>query len=118
MYVVYVEARAYSIATLWQSLKAIGTELSEIFSGSTASSRDTDVVYRRFDGRNVREGCVKIWKQSVQKFLSCNRSYKQTYPHNRFCCSIACAGMQIVTVPVCVPGPVAIPDPVTCTCSK
>jgi hypothetical protein len=39
----YLEARAYAIATLWESLKAIGTDVSEIFSGSTASSRDTDV---------------------------------------------------------------------------
>jgi hypothetical protein len=118
----YVEARACAIATLWQRLKAIGTEWSEIFSGTTASSRDTDVLYRRLHARNVREGCDKIWKQSVQKFLSCDRRYKQTYPHNIFCCSIACADMQIVTVPVCVPGPIAVPvpvpDPVTCTCLK
>jgi hypothetical protein len=42
--------------------------------------------------------------------------------HTTFCCSIAGADLQIVTIPVCVPGPVAVPvpvpDPVTCTCSK
>jgi hypothetical protein len=76
----YVVARVYSIATLWQSLKAIGAELSDFFSGSTASSRDTDVPYRRLHARNLLEGCFKVWKQSVQKFRSYDRSYKQTYP--------------------------------------
>jgi hypothetical protein len=81
MYVcMYVKARSYAISTLWQSLKAIGTEMSEFFSGSTASSRDTDVTYRRLHARNLPEGCVKIWEQWVQKFRSCDRSYNQTYP--------------------------------------
>jgi hypothetical protein len=36
---------AYLNATLCQNLKAIGEELSEIVSGSTASSPDIDVLY-------------------------------------------------------------------------
>jgi hypothetical protein len=67
MYVcMYVEARAYAIATLWQILKRNRYRtVGNFVQAPPLPSRDTDVLYRRLDARNVREGCVKIWKQSV-----------------------------------------------------
>jgi hypothetical protein len=50
-------------------LKAIGEEVFEIVTGSTASSPDTDVVYIRKHGHVRSEGRVKFRKQSAKQSL-------------------------------------------------
>jgi uridine kinase len=64
-----MKIRAYLNSGLCVKLKAISEELSEIVSGSTASSPDTDVVYVRKHGPVRSEGCVKFRKQTVNQSL-------------------------------------------------
>jgi uridine kinase len=65
----YLQIRAYLNSRLCLNLKAICEELSEIVSGSTASSPDTDVVYIRKHGPVRSDGRVKFRKQSVNQSL-------------------------------------------------
>jgi hypothetical protein len=62
----------YQNGRLCPNLEAIGYEVSEIFSGSTASQGDIDSI-PMYDHSLIHvERCVKISKQSAQQFLSFN----------------------------------------------
>jgi hypothetical protein len=68
----YVNTPVYRNGRLCPNLEAISYEVSEIFSGSTASQRDIDSV-PMYDHSLIHvERCVKISKQSAQQFLSFN----------------------------------------------
>jgi hypothetical protein len=61
----YIKTRTYSNARLCQNFKAIGEELSEIVSGSTASP---PYIYIYKHSRIRMQRCVKISTQSVKNF--------------------------------------------------
>jgi hypothetical protein len=62
----YVNTLAYWNATLFPKFEAIGEELLEIVSGSTASQPDIDFRHMYEHSQIRMQGCFKISNQSVK----------------------------------------------------